>query len=311
MNLNKFILTLFLLFLFKWSFAQYDTAIHFNKYAFEEVFAKAKEANKPIMLYFHIDGCGSCIQLERGAFAQKDIYSFINSNFIVYNINTQKGEGLEINKHYKIKVNPTILFLNQLGSTIDRVEGYQGMFQIYEHLKRAVDKVDLYLYAKNEYTHGNRKPDFLYKYSYILDEAGDLDSGNVVGEYLATQTNKQLMTEKNIGYIYDFVFYNNIFYMGHSSSAFQMIYNNKNIFARYFNMNQIDARIILTLHAEIQKSCSNGGKDFEELYNLLKVYHGRKNIGLEDSDEKKQTYMINVIDTIQIKTDFSRCLIRK
>lgn len=302
---------LLLMFAFKWSAAQFDTAIHFNKYSFDEIFVKAKETNKPVMLYFHIDGCGSCIQLERGAFAQKDIYSYINNNFLVYNINTQKGEGIEINKSYEIRVNPTILFLYPSGALMDRVEGYQGMFQIYGHLKRAVDKLDLYMFAKKEYSQGNRKPDFLYKYTYILDEAGDLDSGKVVGEYLETQSNKELMTEKNIGYIYDFVFYNNVFYMGHTTTAFQLMYQNRYTFAKYFDLDQIDARLILTLYTEIQKSCSNGGKNYEEIYNLLKIYHGRRNIGMENAMEKKQVFVVHSIDTNVLRNDYSGCLILK
>ncbi|MDP1726065.1 MAG: thioredoxin family protein [Bacteroidota bacterium] len=311
MKIKYLILFIFWQFVFKWSNAQFDTAIHFNKYAFEEIFARSHETSKPIMLYFHIDGCGSCIQLERGAFSQKDIYTFINSNLIVYNINTQKGEGIAINKQYNIVINPTILFLNQLGKVTDRVEGYQGIYHVYGHLKRAVEKMNIYREAKIEYVKGNRKPDFLYAYTYILDEQGDLDSGAVVAEYLALLDNKELLSEKNIGYIYDFAFYNNVFYINHNSSAFKMMYHNKNAFARYFNMNQIDARIILTLYAEIQKSIKTGGKDFEELYDLIKIYHGKKNIGMEDTDQKKQVFMIHQIDSNMIRADFNRSQIKR
>ncbi len=304
---TKYRIPIFIMFLFfKSALAQYDTAIHFNKYAFADIFEKSKETHKPIMLYFHIDRCGACVQLERGAFSQKDIYSYINSKLIVYNINTQKGEGIEINKRFNIVINPTVLFLNHLGYVIDRVEGYQGIYHLYEHLKRAVDKMERYYKANMEYISGNRKPDFLYKYSYILDEQGDLGSGKVVEEYLATQSNDDLLLEKNIAYIYDFLFYNNVFYIKPNSSAFRLMYYNKNAFAKYFNVNQIDARIILTLYYEIQRSGKNDGKDFEELYQLIKVYHGRKNISIEEPDERKQTYLIHRIDTNLIRTDFIR-----
>ncbi len=306
MKIKYLVFSLLLLFVYKGSNAQYDTAIHFNKYAFEEIFARSEESSKPIMLYFHIDGCGSCIQMERNAFSQKDIYSYINSKLIVYNINTQKGEGVEINKRFQIQINPTILFLNHMGHVIDRVEGYQGIYHIYEHLKRAVEKMDLYRDAKKEYFKGNKKPDFLYHYTYILHEQGDLDSGAVIAEYLSLLENKDLLTEKNIGYIYDFAFYNNVFYINHNSTAFKLMYHNKNAFAKFFNMNQIDARIILILYSEIQKSIKTGGKDFEELYDLIKIYHGRKNIGMEDPDQRKQVYMIHQIDSNLIRADFNR-----
>lgn len=311
MKIKYLILYFFLLSLLKESDAQFDTAIHFNKYAFEEIFARSEETSKPIMLYFHIDGCGSCIQMERGAFSQKDIYSYINSNLIVYNINTQKGEGVEINKRFRIMINPTILFLNHLGHVIDRVEGYQGIYHIYEHLKRSVEKMDLYRDAKNEYFKGNRKPDFLYQYTYILNEQGDLDSGAVIAEYLSLVDKKDLLTEKNIGYIYDFAFYNNVFYINHNSTAFKLMYENKNAFARYFSLNQIDARIILILYTEIQKSKTSGGKDFEELYELIKIFHGRKNISMEDPDEMKRVYMIHKIDSNLIRSDFYLSQIKK
>ncbi len=168
-----------------------------------------------------------------------------------------------------------------------------------------------YQLAKKEYKDGNRKPEFMFQYTYILDRQGDLDSGAVVGEYLATQSNKELMTAKNIGYIYDFLFYDNIFYIGHNSNAFRLMYDNKKDFARYFNMNQIDARIILTLYSEIQKSYKNGGKDFEELYELIKVYHGRRNISIEDPDRKRQAYMIHEIDSNAIRSGYNNMVLRK
>src|SRR5688572_6306990 len=99
-----------------------DTSINFNKIRFVEVFKDAKESSKPVLLYFHIDGCGSCIQMERGSFTMEEVYNYINSNFISYNINARKGEGVEINKTYKVKIFPTILLLNEKGTILDRLE---------------------------------------------------------------------------------------------------------------------------------------------------------------------------------------------
>jgi thioredoxin-related protein len=287
--------------------AQFDTAIHFNQYSWNEIFEYAKIYNKPVMLYFHIDGCGACIQMERTAFKQKDIYSFINGNFLVYNINTQKGEGIEINKRYNIVLNPTILFVNQKGNITDRVEGYPGMVTLYERLHRAVDKNKLYDYFKKDYKNGRRNADFLYQYVYAMDANGDLDSNTVILEYLATQKPKDLTNAKNMSFIYDFMYYDHKVMIDSKTDAYLAMYNNKALFMKYFPPGQVTSRLIFVLYSELAKSCGGGGGDYDRLYNLIKAFHGTERITYEE-DDGTISEGISRIDSNTVRVDYSRCL---
>lgn len=287
--------------------AQFDTAIHFNQYSYEEIFEYAKIYNKPVMLYFHIDGCGACIQMERTAFKQRDIYTYINTNFLVYNINTQKGEGIEINKRYQIVLNPTILFVNQKGNVLDRVEGYPGMLSLYERLQRAVERTKLYDYFRKDYKNGRRNGDFMYQYTYALDANGELDTNTVIKEYLETQKKSEFLLPRNIQYIYDFMYYDHKVYIDPHSDAFLAMYNNRSLFAKYFGMKQVNARLIFVLYSELQKNCGKGGADYDYLYHMLKTFHGTERIVYEENDGTISDG-ISRIDSNQVRVDYSRCL---
>jgi hypothetical protein len=58
-------LTTLLLLIFCCKIYANDTTIIFRKIKYSDVFEIAKKENKGVMLYFHFDGCGACIEMER------------------------------------------------------------------------------------------------------------------------------------------------------------------------------------------------------------------------------------------------------
>lgn len=102
---------------------------------FREDVREAAAAKKRIMIYFGQDGCPYCKQLLETNFTQKDIVAKMKKNFEAIAINMwgdretvwidgkSRGEK-EFAKALKVNFTPTLLFLDENGKVILRLNGY-------------------------------------------------------------------------------------------------------------------------------------------------------------------------------------------
>lgn len=101
---------------------------------FEEDVAEAREAGKRVLLLWHQDGCPYCNALVQRNLAQKDIEAKIRKHFDVVALNMWGDRELTVDgKTYtekkfaealKVQFTPTLIFLNEQGNIILRLNGY-------------------------------------------------------------------------------------------------------------------------------------------------------------------------------------------
>lgn len=102
---------------------------------FNEDIAEAKAAGKRLMVLFHQDGCPYCNALVDRNLSQKDIESTVKTNFDVVALNMwgdrevatiggQKFTEKSFAAALKVQFTPTILFFNEDGKVILRLNGY-------------------------------------------------------------------------------------------------------------------------------------------------------------------------------------------
>jgi thioredoxin-related protein len=102
---------------------------------FKEDVAEAAAAGKRLMLVFHQDGCPYCNALVERNLAQKDIEQAVRKNFDVIALNMwgdREVATIEGKKYtekqfaaaLKVQFTPTILFFNEQGKIILRLNGY-------------------------------------------------------------------------------------------------------------------------------------------------------------------------------------------
>jgi thioredoxin-related protein len=102
---------------------------------FMEDVAEAKAAGKRLMVLFHQDGCPYCNVLVERNLSQKDIETLVQKNFDVValnmwddrevaNIGGQKYTEKSFAAALKVQFTPTILFFNEEGKVILRLNGY-------------------------------------------------------------------------------------------------------------------------------------------------------------------------------------------
>ena len=281
-----------------------DTAIVFSKVNYADVFELAKKENKAVMLYFHFDGCGGCAKMEQTVFRNKMVVDYFNANIISFEINTKKGEGIEINKTYKVKAHPTFMLFDRLGNEVHKMVGVFSPEEFYKQTNEALlSKKNLSSY-KQVYQSGNREPDFLYEYTYMLRDGNELDSF-LINEYLNTQSINNLSSEKNIRYIYEFAIHRGNECIAFNSRIYHYILNNKELFTKYFDEEQVDTRLMfIVLKAVNDAARLNDKTSFEEAIEVLKKYDIGKEYELKEMDGGVIIWTTNKMLVIPLKLDF-------
>jgi thioredoxin-related protein len=124
------------------------------KESFLDIRGDIKEAasqNKRLMLYFHQNGCPYCAELVNNNFSQKNIVDYMAKNFDAIDINmwgdrevtTLDGNILSEKKYAaskKVWFTPTLLFFNEMGDVVLRVNGYYPPHQFLAALEYVAGK---------------------------------------------------------------------------------------------------------------------------------------------------------------------------
>ena len=101
---------------------------------FEEAVNKARDEQKPILIYFTgSDWCGPCKRLEQDVFSTDKFIKTADESFVLYkadfprNVDLVTIENKKMNEQLSTKYNqtsfPTMLFINQYGTTLGRKNG--------------------------------------------------------------------------------------------------------------------------------------------------------------------------------------------
>ena len=93
----------------------FSLGIEFEHGTWKEVLAKAQQTNKPIFVDVYTSWCGPCKKMSKEIFPLAEVGKVYNANFICFQIDAEKGEGIEIAKKYNVKAYPTYLFIKADG----------------------------------------------------------------------------------------------------------------------------------------------------------------------------------------------------
>ncbi|WP_337043296.1 thioredoxin family protein [Emticicia sp. 17c] len=114
----------------------YTNDIRFYDGSYDELLRDSKKQKKPILLDFWGTWCIPCRKLENETFADPDFSDYINKNFLVYKVNIDTFEGMEIADRYAIDTYPTLIQLDSKNKFVNR---YRGFFPSY-YLKKELEK---------------------------------------------------------------------------------------------------------------------------------------------------------------------------
>lgn len=119
MNKVKYILGCFLLIVGM----QVSGQIRFFEGSLQEALAEAKQENKKVFVDFYADWCGPCKVMAARVFTLPEVGSYFNGHFVCCQINVEAKEVADVVKPYKITSLPTLLFMDDAGKEIRRIQG--------------------------------------------------------------------------------------------------------------------------------------------------------------------------------------------
>lgn len=160
--------------------------IRFFSGSWKDVLAEAKRQNKPVFVDIFTTWCGPCKLMAKQAFPNPKVAEKFNANFISYQIDAEKGEGIEVAKTYAVDAYPTSLYVAANGDLIHRAIGYSGIQGMIDEADKAIaaanDPNPLSAMEK-EYAAGKRDSAFLA--AYLQKRASvEMPNGEALDAYL-------------------------------------------------------------------------------------------------------------------------------
>lgn len=174
--------------------------ITFEKGSWKEVVAKAKATNKPIFIDVYTSWCGPCKNMSKNVFTQAEVGKEYNENYICYQIDAEKGDGIELAKRYEVKAYPTYLFLKADGSLFSRSLGSMEAEKFIAVSKTALaDMNDPKPLSEMEKEYPNRKNDAAFLLEYINKrEKFGKENAQLFDEYLALLPKEERVSDKTL-----------------------------------------------------------------------------------------------------------------
>lgn len=181
--MKKQLLTICVLLL---AIAGFSQGIEFEHGTWKEVLARAQQTNKPIFVDVYTTWCGPCKMMVKDIFPLEEVGKVYNAGFICYQIDAEKGEGIEFAKNYEVKAYPTYLFIKADGTLFFRALGSMPAKNFIAVSNMALSEMNdpksLSVWDK-EYVEKKNDPKFLVDYMNKRSKQG-LSNSILFDEYL-------------------------------------------------------------------------------------------------------------------------------
>ncbi|RYF71618.1 MAG: DUF255 domain-containing protein [Cytophagaceae bacterium] len=174
--------------------------IRFFTGSWKDVLAEAKKQNNPVFVDIYTTWCGPCKLMAKQAFPDAKVGEKFNANFISYQIDAEKGEGIDVAKKYAVTAYPTSLYVSASGELIHRAIGYGGIKGFLDEADKAIgaanDPNPLSVMEK-QYEGGKRDAEFLRTYLTKRAKLG-MPNAEALDAFLKAAPQTEWLTKENI-----------------------------------------------------------------------------------------------------------------
>jgi len=267
------------------SLLAFSQGIQFEHGTWKEVLQKAQQTNKPIFIDVYTSWCGPCRMMSQNVFPLVEVGKAYNANFICYQVDAEKGDGIEIAKKYGVSAFPTYLFLKFDGVIFSRASGYKEAKDFIADSKSALadmnDPKPIAVWEK-EYIEQKNNPAFLLDYMNKRSKLG-MSNAMLFDEYLKLIPKEELTSDITVK-----IYMKEGQQMRVNSFAFENLLNNQN---KYFG--KLFGYVSIYLQAAVLNTVYDAAKSKNEqlLATAIKAYDQiSENSALKRKDEIYMEY---------------------
>ena len=93
-----------------------------NEYL-SDIIEVAKKEEKAVFIDFVADWCLPCKIMDEEVYSDNSVGEYFNQNFINFKVDIDQEKGANIAAIYQVHALPTMIFVDTIGRTLQRVEG--------------------------------------------------------------------------------------------------------------------------------------------------------------------------------------------
>lgn len=232
----RFIYTalLFVFFQFSWSQTQWKP----SDLTYKEALVQSKKENKPIFIMLYATWCPHCNVMKATVFNDPKVIAFLDQNFISVWKDIEKENGMRLKEQYQTSGLPTFLIINSSETVLYRFKGEFKTDAFIFEAKNALNPILQLPYLENQFLNDPSNANKCLAYIVTLRKGTARPAlAKATHLYLATQSDKQLVSETNWRIISNGV-------SDIQSREFQYVLNHKKDFEKALSPDRVERKIV-------------------------------------------------------------------
>jgi thiol-disulfide isomerase/thioredoxin len=120
--------------------------VEWTKDTYDDVVQRAGKEDRTILIDFYTTWCSPCKKLDDETWTNPAVLEFIE-DMIPLKLDSEKGEGIEISKRYRVAAWPTIMLVDSEGHEVDRIVGFvdaDSLIQTFDDSRRGINTIPFY-----------------------------------------------------------------------------------------------------------------------------------------------------------------------